>query len=857
MKVLHLNDQASSRAAIELHPQITVLRDLGAERRAWAVRVLSQLGAGQAIDASGAVEAHGIRFDLDRDSLTLLGLEVPDGATVVTAADLPGHDPALAGTVTRRTETARHRDHLQTTLAEHRVELQARVEARDGAVARRSELERGEGPAKEAIEAAAAEASRLEDELHTARQELAAAEARMADAELARDGAIEDRVVLRTRLDAAQNRRRIAVAEATQAAGALESARAAASISEHPGRDLDQARERLEAAERALAEVSPEEGESPLGVYLTRLERRRVELARIDAALTSTDATKVAGALEELTEASSEGAPIVAALALADSWRDLHQQISALEAGVSTEERHGEAVLEAARQAVVDAESEFNQPILTPEQISKVEAAHQAVLESQERAEGRFGGSRTKRRLEELRSDERRVLERLGFSTYADYMMSSSSRSAGPTNRSALDAARAQRAQADADLVALPGAADRVRRRIELLQRREDIAPKVAELLGHEPTGPEAEDELRHLREQIPATEPALEALADALIQVGVDVGSGPPERDDVVLLARAYLAEDQNAQDRRTEVADATAKVDLAIGELRAARERSQEDVPDDLDLPGLAAPRPETPDPEAEASDRTLRESRWAGVENARSALDDAEVVAARQNASASEARDLEALLESATEAEQAAAAEVATAESELGSGVEQQVNSAAERVTDAERILTEARATEADVVSRIDARRDTNGIQPLLAANHADVAEAETAVRDAAASEQSIAAELSGAEADLAEAIDAELAAVAAAETRDRSTLVDDTHWALLGRLAAVRNVGPGGSAPVVLDDPFTALTDDEVPALLDRLAQMAGAVQIVVVSDRAAVAAWAERVGPEHVTVSAAA
>lgn len=390
-----------------------------------------------------------------------------------------------------------------------------------------------------------------------------------------------------------------------------------------------------------------------------------------------------------------------------------------------------------------------------------------------------------------------------------------------------------------------------------MLQRREDIAPKVAELLRHEPTGPEAEDELRNLREEVPATEPALEALADRLIQVGVDVGPGPHERDDVVLLARAYLAEEQNARHQRTEIAEATAKLDQAIGELRSARGRGQEEVPEDLDLPGLAAPPPDPPDPVADASDRTLREARWAEVETARSAVADAESLAARRSASASEARDLEALLGSATEAEQAAAEDVATAETELGSGVDQQVNAAAERLADAERLLAEARATEAEVISRIEARRDMNGVKPLLDAAHAEVADAEAAVRATAAIEQSIATELSATDADLATAIAAESAAGAAAEDRDRSTLVDDTDWALLGRLAALRHVGPGGSAPLVLDDPFTALTDDEVPILLDRLAQMAGAVQVVVVSDRSAVLAWAELVSPDHVSVGTAA
>ncbi|MCU1497131.1 MAG: hypothetical protein JWM47_1084, partial [Acidimicrobiales bacterium] len=115
------------------------------------------------------------------------------------------------------------------------------------------------------------------------------------------------------------------------------------------------------------------------------------------------------------------------------------------------------------------------------------------------------------------------------------------------------------------------------------------------------------------------------------------------------------------------------------------------------------------------------------------------------------------------------------------------------------------------------------------------------------------------LAQATAALAAAEAAEAGAHARAEATatdvDRSTLVDDVEWALLARLATVRSVGPGGSVPLVLDHPFPALDDDEVTRVLDRLAQMAGAVQVVLFSDRPAVAEWAARLGPDRVGVHA--
>ena len=68
--------------------------------------------------------------------------------------------------------------------------------------------------------------------------------------------------------------------------------------------------------------------------------------------LSAGDADPVAIALEALLAAGTEAPPVVAALALADTWRDLHQQILALDAGVSEEEHAAEQRVADARQAV-------------------------------------------------------------------------------------------------------------------------------------------------------------------------------------------------------------------------------------------------------------------------------------------------------------------------------------------------------------------------------------------------------------------------------------------------------------------------------------------------------------------------
>lgn len=141
-------------------------------------------------------------------------------------------------------------------------------------------------------------------------------------------------------------------------------------------------------------------------------------------------------------------------------------------------------------------------------------------------------------------------------------------------------------------------------------------------------------------------------------------------------------------------------------------------------------------------------------------------------------------------------------------------------------------------------------------LVAEARKQLDQAETDLTGVTAFEQALAADLASAEVAVDAAVAVEEAARHAAADIDWPQLVDDIDWQLLNRLAQVRAVGPGGSVPLVLDDPFVALDDHEATLVLDRLAQMAGAVQVVVISDREAVATWAAGYGPARVGVHAA-
>jgi hypothetical protein len=401
---------------------------------------------------------------------------------------------------------------------------------------------------------------------------------------------------------------------------------------------------------------------------------------------------------------------------------------------------------------------------------------------------------------------------------------------------------------AENELEQLPGAGDRARRRLELLQRRDAVAPRVAALLGHEPTGPESEDELRNLREPGPADEATLAELAGALLEAGINVGIPPYDREDLELLARSYLAEERSADAQRRQITEATHALDAAIGELRSARARGAVDLPDLAPLPDLAQPAGVDPQAPADAADaQTVREARWREVEAARTAVHDLELADARQHEARSRLEVLEAQLADATRAEASAAASLAAVEASGGPELDARVDQETQLVDQAERALARARAHHHEATVRLEEHHASSGTEPLVASAEARRGQAEAALVAAAAEEQAAATALAESEAAVPATEAALAAAEAAAADLDRAALVDDYTWRLLGRLAAVRSVGLAGSVPLVLDDPFAVLHDDEIAPVLDRVLQVAGAVQVVILSDRDAVASWADGQG----------
>ena len=125
--------------------------------------------------------------------------------------------------------------------------------------------------------------------------------------------------------------------------------------------------------------------------------------------------------------------------------------------------------LAAADERVVAARSEVEQSAraanparLNAEDRAALEAAHEATLEADDRASKRFGGNAARRRLDEAKSAERAVLDRLGLDSYSDFLLRSSMGATDPSAELRLEIARTELVEAEAALSAARSRAEAV-----------------------------------------------------------------------------------------------------------------------------------------------------------------------------------------------------------------------------------------------------------------------------------------------------------------------------------------------------------------------------------------------------------
>ena len=121
-----------------------------------------------------------------------------------------------------------------------------------------------------------------------------------------------------------------------------------------------------------------------------------------------------------------------------------------------------EARVVAARSEVETAARAANPARLNAADRDALEAAHEAVHDADDKASKRFGGSGARRKLDEAKSAERAVLDRLGLDSYSDFLLRSSMSATDPSAELRLEIARTELMEAEGALPAARAAAESV-----------------------------------------------------------------------------------------------------------------------------------------------------------------------------------------------------------------------------------------------------------------------------------------------------------------------------------------------------------------------------------------------------------
>lgn len=339
--------------------------------------------------------------------------------------------------------------------------------------------------------------------------------------------------------------------------------------------------------------TAPEVSDTAVRRRMAALRGRRQELQLLVDEIPVADLSAVIAALAALDDAPTTVVEEEAA-ELADAWHDLEKEGKALELVTSAEERAAIDAVRLAGEAVAAAEAELSRPHLDDDMVARIEAAHAAYLEASDKVDRRFGGGRARRQLAEAEVEEERLLTGLGFDSWVDYLVSASKRTDDPemaAEHAALAAAREELEVCRAELDAIPGAVGRRRRRVRVLERERELVPRVAAVLGREPSGDAVEDELRALTVPYePVAE--VEALGAALLASGVDGATSDLPTAELAKKARQAVAVNGRAQRRRADLAAAIDALGDALSVLEAAAADGLSDLPEMAPLPDMAEP-------------------------------------------------------------------------------------------------------------------------------------------------------------------------------------------------------------------------------------------------------------------------
>jgi hypothetical protein len=805
---------------IDLHPNVTVVAGLDRTGRELLADAVAGLAAGRASGPRGLLEAHGVLFDLAPEALALLDIAADGVEPVVTTHDLPATRPASAPApppsptdLDARWTAAQERDRVAQAalVAAAAAVARAREAASHAPPVGPADAAPDEAEATERRDRLSARVDELDDELAAAKASRAALEASTVEVRARSDAAGAERAATAARLETARRER--------DPDAAMELERAANDLADLEA-EIDTARQ--------VDDQPQGSDDGPPDLRVARLDAEIEATEKRLAAFGPADVDRVRSRLEPLRSVDGRAvAPLAEAIALADELEALEAELVATEAVGGTPGgglAEGRVRLDEARQALLEAEQAARRPDLDRDTVERLEQVHAELLDAIDKAGGRFAGARAQRRVDALRADESAILDELDLTSYSDYLMGSSLLHVDPVKEAALDAARAELSAAEDAWQLLSSEAETELVRAERMEHRRGRIDEARRLLGRPVPSGALVAELRELRVGAEPPPAMLDDLRAALDQAGVAVGDEDLDREELVLLAEAWLAEVDDAAAREAALRDDLTRLQDERSAARAAVDAAvlppatpAEPVSDEAHDERLAAAR----DRVAEAEDRHL--AHLAVEREVATLAEELAEAEAAERVARDDAAQADAAIAAAVAAEDAAAAAHARA---------------AEELADAQAALA---AGPARTAPEDDGRREAASLLAAAEAVHAGaVARAgEAATLLASLEEERRAA----AAAPLAEASE-EAAPVLASE---------EIEWYLLARLAAQRSLSLGGSLPLLLDDALTGLGDADIDHVLGRLERMADAVQVIVVSDDPAVASWAGRAGADRAAV----
>lgn len=534
---------------VELHPRLTVLTGASGSVRSSLAATVAAIPRGQASPLGGSLDVHGILMDLDESTLALLEL-AEDVDVVLRASDLPG--------------------------AEHPV-----PDEDEGA-----EVPRPNDPevlsATEALEAARTRETQLSATAEGLRVDLGEL-----DAQLSSAGEELDR--------------------ARQAVDSFALA------------GLKVARDELAGLERELRaprviDHGPErrEIEMRLDELITTADTLRREVRRLE----EIDTAAVQQALAEVRDQPEvETEPHAGALELAGSLREIDEQLSVVEGRLAAARAQITELTQrrdSAHDELVAAERALRAPELDPGVVDELERVHDEIFELDGR-ESRIGANRARRRLIELRAAEQTLLTKLGFETWAAYVMGVTSAEAEAERIHRHEVAKATYEFAEDELArAVSQPSDEPAERAGIVARRDELVRRATEILG-----PEAalDDALAARLEahRVPVVrddhdDDRSERLRQALIATGIDLPSRPLSEAELADLADGWLGTMAALGPRLTELRDEHRGVEKEIDEMASKleslpeQEVIEQEVPDDH--PDLVSARAKVTDGEERLS-------------------------------------------------------------------------------------------------------------------------------------------------------------------------------------------------------------------------------------------------------------